>query len=164
MHCVQKSGKGIRGLLMTEEERIEAFVADNTECPFCHEHDGLSVYAYPTGYSIACAFCAVLTPRAESFAKALEYWNALIKVKNGRRCTGVEDSDGELIYENDIVQVVSGKWHSDSYNVLYFTVCFHEPSRTFELHGKADDVSLKTLITWIKKGKKCFVVGQEDDY
>lgn len=41
----------------------------------------MAVYKYPSGYSIACAECAVLTPRAETFDKALEYWNALIEVK-----------------------------------------------------------------------------------
>lgn len=66
---------------MTEEERIEEFIADNQECPFCHEQECLAVYKYPSGYSIACAECAILTPRAETFDKALEYWNALLAVK-----------------------------------------------------------------------------------
>ena len=86
-----------------------------------------------------------------------------IKPETICQCTGIRDLEGTLIYENDIVQVIQGNWGSDNYSGRYFTIHYHEPSKTFEMHGETDDYPLSTLITWIKLGAKCFVVGNKFD-
>lgn len=86
-----------------------------------------------------------------------------IRLETLCQSTGIRDSDGDLIYENDTVQVIQGSWGSDNYSSRYFTICFHEPSKPFEMHGEADDYSLSTLIIWMNQGAKCFVVGNKWD-
>lgn len=67
---------------MTEDEFFETW----TTCPFCKGNETIALYAYPTGYSFACADCMVMTPRAPTFEKALEYWDALLMVKEAQEC------------------------------------------------------------------------------
>ena len=76
-----------------------------------------------------------------------------IKPETICQCTGIRDSVGRLIYENDIVQVADRQ----------YTVVYHEPSNTREIQGETDDRSFTALQDWIQQGVKCIVTGNKFD-
>ena len=69
------------------------------------------------------------------------------------QCTGLKDSVGNLIYENDIVRVVDRD----------YTVVYHEPSMSYEINGETDDRDFSTLVSWVKQGVICIVIGNKFD-
>ena len=85
--------------------------------------------------------------------KEKTFSTAWIKPETICQCTGLKDSVGNLIYENDIVRVVDRD----------YTVVYHEPSMSYEINGETDDRDFSTLVSWVRQGVKCVVIGNKFD-
>ena len=70
------------------------------------------------------------------------------------QCTGLEDSEGNLIYENDIIRSFDGDKTAD------FIVRFNENDLAYEVVGKTGGCCCLAFVKyWIEHGDKCVVVG-----
>ena len=88
-----------------------------------------------------------------SLSETEEYADYHIEPETLCQCTGLKDSVGNLIYENDIVRVADRD----------YTVVYHEPSMSYEINGETDDRDFSTLVSWIKQGVICTVIGNKFD-
>lgn len=72
-------------------------------------------------------------------------------------CTGLHDSDGKLIYENDIIQT--------EYNdkTAEFVVKYLPNDFSYEIDGKTGCCPLALVKCWIEHGEKVVVVGNKFD-
>lgn len=76
------------------------------------------------------------------------------------QCTGIRDSMGNPIYENDIIQRRDGGIVTGKYLVLY-----NPTSIDYNIKGqsKGDVSSLSFIPLWISHGVKCIVIGNKYD-
>ena len=73
-----RDGRNRQRELMAEQERL---VDENIgqPCRFCGEGT-VKVNNFSNGWVMGCDECYASTPASETFAEALAYWNAMLKV------------------------------------------------------------------------------------
>ena len=74
------------------------------------------------------------------------------------QCTGIRDSEGKLIYENDVIQRIDGDIENGQYVVEYNPFGLHFQIHTFGVMSPSySDFSFIPL--WMSHGVKCVVIG-----
>ena len=83
---------------------------------------------------------------------------AWIKPETICQCTGLRDSDGKLIYENDFLKITGKDGTIEKAlvrydeNILEYLLIFNE-----------SELPIRFFLMWMEEGKKCYVIGNKND-
>lgn len=74
------------------------------------------------------------------------------------QCTGLRDSDGKLIYENDYLKITG-----EEGNIEKALVRYDESVMEYVLIFNESETPIRFFQMWMEEGKKCYVVGNKFD-
>ena len=86
------------------------------------------------------------------------YDPAWIDRKTICQCTGLRDSEGKLIYENDYIKITGKEG-----NIEKALVQYEENILEYVLIFNGSELPIRFFLMWMEEGKKCYVVGNKFD-
>ena len=73
-------------------------------------------------------------------------------------CTGLQDSNGKLIYENDYIKITGKEG-----NIEKALVRYDESVMEYVLIFNKSELPFRFVLMWLEEGKKCYVIGNKFD-
>ena len=84
-----------------------------------------------------------------------------IDAKTISQCTGLEDSEGNLIYENDYFEIIDSGHVTGRYLVQYHPKSMHFQIKNVYIDTDFSDMSFVPM--WMEHGRKVRVIGNKWD-